>query len=64
MLEGGLTVDLELLGGGQGCRDPHRFEGGDEGARHSRVDLHRTDREAVAAAPLDEMLARAVIAGR
>ena len=60
----GLAVDLELLGGGQRCRDPHRLERGDEGARHSRVDLHRADIEAVAAAPLDEMLARAVIAGR
>src|SRR5207237_6792308 len=52
---------LDLLGGGQ-CRSdfgwPKRCN---ECACHSVVDLHAANVEAVAAAPLDEMLAGAVI---
>ena len=41
-----------------------RLKGSNEGARNRVIDLYAPDGEAIAAAPLDEMLAGAVIAGR
>ena len=61
VFERGLAVGLDLLGGRQ-CRcDLGWFERRDEGVRHSLVDLHATDVEAIAAAPLDEPLTCAMI---
>ena len=59
VLQRGLPVGLEPLGGSQRRCDLGWLERGNESARHRLVDLHTTDVEAIAAAPLDEMLAPA-----
>ena len=64
VLERGLAIHLQLLGSSQRRCDRRRLECCNEGACHSVVDLHATDGEAIAAAPLDEMLAGTVISGR
>lgn len=64
VLERGLAIHLQLLGSGQRRCDRPRLECCNKGARHSGVDLHATNVEAIAAAPLDEMLAGTVISGR
>src|SRR5215216_2923168 len=64
VLERGLAIHLELLGSSQRRCDLRRLERCNECAGHGVVDLHATDVETIAAAPLHEMLTGAVISGR
>ena len=59
-LERGIAIHLDLLGGGQCRSDFGWLKRCNECACHG-VDLHAANVEAVAAAPLDKMLAGAVI---
>src|SRR6266516_3568940 len=61
VLERGRAIHLELLRSGQHRCDLCRLERCNECAGHGLVDLHATDVEAIAAAPLDQMLAGTVI---
>src|SRR5262249_55051607 len=64
VLERGLAIHLQLLSSSQRRCDLRRLERCNEGACHGVVDLYATDVEAIAAAPLDEMLSRTVVTGR
>jgi hypothetical protein len=55
-LKRGLAIHLQLLSSSQRPCDLRRLERCNEGACYGIVDLHATDVEAIAAAPLDEML--------
>jgi hypothetical protein len=63
LLEGRLAIGLETLGSSDGGGKPDWLQGRNEGARDGVVDLHTSDVETVAATPLDEVLAAAMVAG-
>src|SRR6478752_1371293 len=61
LLERGLTICFEPLGGGESGSELCRLEGGDEGPRNGLVDLDAANVEAIDAAALDQDLAGAMI---
>src|SRR5262249_17819740 len=63
LLEGCLAIGLEALGSSDGGGKPDWLECRNEGAGDGLVDLDTSDVETVAAAPVDEVLAAAMIAG-
>src|SRR5215831_18325964 len=63
LLEGRLAIGLEALGSSDGGGKPDWLECRNEGARDGLVDLDTSDVETVAAAPVDKVLAAAMVAG-
>src|SRR5262245_23175819 len=63
LLEGRLAIGLEALGSSDRGGKPDWLECRNEGTRDGLVDLDTADVETVAAAPVDEVLAAAMVAG-
>src|SRR5208282_3579205 len=61
--EDGLVIGLELLDGLQRGGKPRRGERREKRCGNSGIDLHAADVQAILAAAVDDVLARAVIAG-
>ena len=54
LLQGGLAIALEPLGGGDGGGKSGRFQGGEKGRSDRRVDLDAADVEGIRAAASEE----------
>jgi hypothetical protein len=63
LLQDGLAIALEPLGGGDDGGKSGRFQGGEKGHGDSRVDLDAADVEAIRAAASDQNLAGAMVPG-
>jgi len=63
LLQSGLAIAFEPLGGGKGGGKPGRFQGGDEGRGDGGIDLDAADVEAIGAAAFDKNLAGAMVPG-
>ena len=63
LLQSGIAITFEPLGGGKGGGKPGRFQSGDEGRGDGRIDLDAADVEAIGAAAFDKDLTGAMVPG-